>query len=174
MDEGYFLLIGRTLAKLSPTVRWKAKLISNNLGYTTKEIFKQCLRFNQVFYCCLWEKRGIERTVNQKGNRSDDLGDSQPIQVAKAYKIKKDCFQKHGIEKKLRCNCIAFCSKGHTEETRIERDMCTPVLITALFTIARTWKQPRCPLADEWIRKLWYIYTIEYYSDIKKTHLNQF
>ena len=56
----------------------------------------------------------------------------------------------------------------HTEETRIERDMCTPVFITALFTIARTWKQPRCPSADEWIRKLWYIYTMECYSDIKK------
>ena len=40
--------------------------------------------------------------------------------------------------------------------------------ITALFTIARTWKQPRCPSADEWIRKLWYIYTMEYYSAIKK------
>ena len=55
-----------------------------------------------------------------------------------------------------------------TEEIRIERDMCTPVFITTLFTIARTWKQPRCPSADEWIRKLWYIYTMEYYSAIKK------
>ena len=42
------------------------------------------------------------------------------------------------------------------------------MFITALFTIARTWKQPRCPLADEWIRKLWYIYTAEYYSAIEK------
>ena len=42
------------------------------------------------------------------------------------------------------------------------------MLIAALFTIARTWKQPRCPLADKWIRKLWYIYTVEYYSAIKK------
>src|SRR5574337_177437 len=49
-----------------------------------------------------------------------------------------------------------------TEETRIERDTCTPLFIAALFTIARTWKQPRCPSADEWIRKLWYIYTMEY------------
>ena len=49
-----------------------------------------------------------------------------------------------------------------------ERDMCTPLFIIALFTIARTWKQPRYPLADEWKRKLWYIYTMEYYSDIKK------
>ena len=56
----------------------------------------------------------------------------------------------------------------HTEETRIERDTCTPMFITALFTIARTWKQPRCPSAGEWIRKLWYIYTMEYYSVIKK------
>ena len=51
----------------------------------------------------------------------------------------------------------------HTEETRIERDTCTPMLITVLFTIARTWKQPRCSSADEWIRKLWYMYTMEYY-----------
>ena len=56
----------------------------------------------------------------------------------------------------------------HTKETRIERDTCTPIFITALFIIARTWKQPRCPSADEWIRKLWYIYTMEYYSAIKK------
>ena len=43
----------------------------------------------------------------------------------------------------------------HTEETRIERDTCTPMFIAALFIIARTWKQPRCPSADKWIRKLW-------------------
>ena len=56
----------------------------------------------------------------------------------------------------------------HTEVTRNEKDTCTPMFITALFTIARTWKQPRCPSADEWIRKLWYIYTMEYYSVIIK------
>ena len=56
----------------------------------------------------------------------------------------------------------------HTEETRIERDTCSPMFIAALFITARTWKQPRCPSADEWIRKLWYIYTMEYYSAIKK------
>ena len=56
----------------------------------------------------------------------------------------------------------------HTEETRIERDTCTPIFITALFIIARTWKQPICPSADEWIRKLCYMCTMEYYSAIKK------
>ena len=61
-------------------------------------------------------------------------------------------------------------SKGmgiHTEETRIERDTCTPMFIAALFTIVGTWKQPRCPSADEWIKKLRYIYTMEDYSAIK-------
>ena len=54
----------------------------------------------------------------------------------------------------------------HTKETRIERETCTLMFIAALFTIARTWKQLKCPLADKWIRKLWYIYTMEYYSAI--------
>ena len=56
----------------------------------------------------------------------------------------------------------------HSKETRIERNTCTPMFITALFIIARTWKQPRCPSADEWIRKLWYLYMKEYYSAIKR------
>ena len=56
----------------------------------------------------------------------------------------------------------------HTEETRRERDTCTPMFIAAQFIIARTWEQPRCPSADEWIRKMWYIYTMEYYSAVKK------
>ena len=50
----------------------------------------------------------------------------------------------------------------------LKRDTCTPMFTAALFIIARTWEQPRCPSADEWIRKLWYIYTMEYYSAIKK------
>ena len=57
---------------------------------------------------------------------------------------------------------------AYTPRKPAERDTCTPVFITALFIIARTWKQPRCPSADEWIRKLWYIYTMGYYSAIKK------
>ena len=55
----------------------------------------------------------------------------------------------------------------HTDEITSERVMCTPVFITALFIIARACKQPKCPSADEWIRKLWYIYTMEYYSAVK-------
>ena len=62
----------------------------------------------------------------------------------------------------------------HTEETRSERVMCTLMFITALFIIASACKQPKCPSADKWIRKQWYISTMEYYSAIKRIHLNQF
>ena len=55
----------------------------------------------------------------------------------------------------------------HTKETRTERDTCTSMFTAALFTLARTWKQPRCPLADKCIRKLWHIYTMECSSTIK-------
>ena len=56
----------------------------------------------------------------------------------------------------------------YPEETKIERDTCILLFTEALFTIARTWKQSRCPLTDEWIKKSWYIYTMEYYSAIKR------
>ena len=51
----------------------------------------------------------------------------------------------------------------HTEEIRIERDTCTPMFTAALFTIAKTWKQPQSPSTGERIKKMWYIYTMEYY-----------
>ena len=56
----------------------------------------------------------------------------------------------------------------YPEKTIIQKDKCTPVFTAALFAIARTWKQPKCTLTDEWIKKLWYIYTMEYYSAIKR------
>ena len=55
----------------------------------------------------------------------------------------------------------------YPEETKNEKYTCIPVFIATLFTIARTWKQPRCSSRDEWIKKLWYIDTMEYYSEIK-------
>ena len=56
----------------------------------------------------------------------------------------------------------------YPEETKIEKDTCIPLFIAALFTIARTWKQPRCPSTIEWINKLWYISTMEYYLALKR------
>ena len=54
------------------------------------------------------------------------------------------------------------------KEIITENDICTVMFFAALFTIARTWKQPRCPLTDEWIKKQWYVNTMEYYSAIKR------
>ena len=56
----------------------------------------------------------------------------------------------------------------YPEETKIEKDTCIPLFVAALFTVARTWKQPRCLSTDEWIKKLWYVYRMEYYSAIER------
>ena len=56
----------------------------------------------------------------------------------------------------------------YPEKIIIQKDTCTPMFTEALFTTARTWKQPKCPSADEWIKKMWNIYTMEYYSAIKR------
>ena len=57
------------------------------------------------------------------------------------------------------------------EKTIIQKESCITIFIAALFTIARTWKQPKCPLTDEWIKKMWHIYVMEYYSAIKRNEL---
>ena len=57
---------------------------------------------------------------------------------------------------------------------QFEKDRCTPMFISALFTIAKKWKQPKCPLVDEWIKKMWYIYTMEYYSAIRRKQILPF
>ena len=62
----------------------------------------------------------------------------------------------------------------YPEKTIIQKDTCTPVFTAALFTIARSWKQSKCPLTDEWIKKMWYIYTMEYSSTIKRNEIGSF
>ena len=61
----------------------------------------------------------------------------------------------------------------YPEKTLIRKDTCTPMFIAAPFTIAKTWKQPKCPLTDEWLKKMWYIHThtMEYYSGIKQNEI---
>ena len=62
----------------------------------------------------------------------------------------------------------------YPDKTVIQNDTCTPTFIAALFTIANMWKQPRCSMIDEWIKKMWYIHTTEYYSVIKKNEIMPF
>ena len=62
----------------------------------------------------------------------------------------------------------------YPEKTRVQKESCTTMFIAALFTIARTWKQPKCPSSDEWIKKMWHIYTMEYYSAIKRNEMELF
>ena len=59
-------------------------------------------------------------------------------------------------------------------KTIIQKETCTRMFIAALFTIARTWKQRKCPSADEWIKKMWHIYTMEYYLAIKRNEIELF
>ena len=62
----------------------------------------------------------------------------------------------------------------YPEETIIQKDTCTPMFIAAPFTIARIWNQPKCPSTKEWIKKMWHIYTMEYYSAIKINKIGSF
>ena len=62
----------------------------------------------------------------------------------------------------------------YPEKTIIQKELCTTMFIAALFTIARTWNQPKCPSIDEWIKKMWNIYTMEYYLAIKRNEIEFF
>ena len=110
--------------------------------YTNKECQRKCGK-KRTLLPCWWEYKLI-----------------QPLWRTVRRFLKK-------LETELPYNPAIPLLGIHTRKPEL-KDSCTPVFITALFTIARTCKQPRCPLADEWIRKLWCIYTMEYYSDTKK------
>ena len=62
----------------------------------------------------------------------------------------------------------------YPEKTIIQKESCTTMFIAAVFTIARTWKQPKCASTDEWIKKMWHIYTMDYYSAIKRKEIELF
>ena len=62
----------------------------------------------------------------------------------------------------------------YPEKTIIQKDRCTPMFISALFTIARSWKQSKCPSTEEWLKKMWYLYTMEYHSAIKRNEIGSY
>ena len=93
-------------------------------------------------------------------------------------KIKRPVLQYGGSLKKLKIELPydpAIPLLGiYPEKTIIQKDTCTPVFTAALSTIARSWKQPKCPSTDEWIKKMWCIYTTEYYSAIKRNDIGSY
>ena len=99
---------------------------------------------------------GRRRRGWQKMRRLDGISDLMNMSFSKLREMVKDR------------EAWRAAVQGFANSWTLLSDWTTPVFITALFIIARTWKQPRCPLADEWIRKLWYIHSMEYYSAIKK------
>ena len=62
----------------------------------------------------------------------------------------------------------------YSEKTIIQKESCTTIFIAALFTTARTWKRPKCPSTNEWIKKVWHMYTMEYYSALKRNEIELF
>ena len=80
------------------------------------------------------------------------------------FTIFKSPMQEGPLQSKV---IFKYGSSIYQDKTIIQKDTCTPTLIAAPFTTAKTWKQPKCPSTDEWIKKMWYIYTIEYYSALK-------
>ena len=62
----------------------------------------------------------------------------------------------------------------YPEKTMAQKDTCTPTFIAALYTLPKTWKQPKCPSTEAWIKKMWYIYTMDYYSAIKRNEIPAF
>ena len=60
------------------------------------------------------------------------------------------------------------------QQTMTQKDTCTPMFIAALYTIAKTWKQPKCPSTEEWIKKMWYMYKMEHFSAIKRKKIMAF
>ena len=123
---------------------------------------------NQSLFCCPYltneDVSENESLQGEKGTLLHCRWECKLIQPL--WKTVWRCLKKPGI--KPPCDPAIPFLGIYPEETKIEKDTCTQMFIAALFTIARTWKPLRCPSIDEWIKKLWYICTMEYYSVMKR------
>ena len=88
--------------------------------------------------------------------------------IVKTKYTAKTCFDKNVLKPAILLLGI------YSDKTFLEKDTCSRMFTAALFTIAKTWKQLKCPSTDDWIRKMWCIYTMEYYSATKKNKMMPF
>ena len=142
------------------------KKIGLSLSFSYISHYYMCHSFPQI---CK-----IAQIVSRKSkelNKCDENCDGIPLEWLKLIKNNNKNTKKPDHTK---CWQVYKEQNSHADGSTTLENTCTTMFISALFIIARIWKQPRCPSADEWIRKLWYIYTMEYYSAIKMNRMNQF
>ena len=144
------------MERIIPLNKTQIALVEGNISVIDTVIFSRIIFDNSSY--------GLEY---------DDLFQEGALLLCRAalkYDESKNCqfktFAYVVVFNGLASYCRKICNKKKRQLSyieKIEKNTCTPMFIAALFIIAITWKQPRCPSADEWIRKLWYIYTMEYY-----------
>ena len=172
-----FFLWGIVLSSLSVFVCMEGEPPTNSRdGYVSHAWRLAC----PILLATQWPIRTghVMHVWSSEGQSWDTAGNSVRIGALFLTEIAKLIESSHGADGDHLCpykEAAAIPLLGiYPEKTIIQEESCTTMFIVALFTIARTWKQPKCPSTDEWIKKMWHIYTMEYYSAIKRKEIELF